>query len=71
MGYLFMGIFNFKRKPKAYPKQEWVGLTDKEKEEIWEYVRTNSWEDQFAPWYDRIFWAIEDKLKEKNTYYEN
>ena len=44
-----------------YPKQEWVGLTDEDKESFWtgDQMSLKEWDELYA--------AVEAKLKEKNT----
>ena len=44
-----------------YPKQEWVGLTDEEKNSFWKADQMTQKE------WDELFADIEAKLKEKNT----
>ena len=43
-------------------KREWVGLTENEIEEIARWADKNA-----APWYLGYAYAIEQKLKEKNS----
>jgi hypothetical protein len=44
-----------------YPKEEWVGLTDEDKENFWKADQMSQKE------WNELFSAIEAKLKEKNT----
>ena len=43
------------------PKRTWVGLTDKEKQEIYKQADEENWHDQ------PLLETVEAKLKEKNT----
>ncbi len=44
-------------KPEQEPRKEWVGLTDKERIEIWRQHGS----------YETLFKKVEIKLKDKNT----
>jgi len=49
------------------PKREWVGLTDKERDQIWDVIGNSDAHGDVDGWSGRnVMIAIEAKLKEKN-----
>jgi len=54
---LIFALRNELAKPEQEPRKEWVGLTDKERIEIWRQHGS----------YETLFKKVEIKLKDKNT----
>ena len=60
--------FMFPLKFSARPQREWVGLTDEERNHIWDVIGNSDAHGDVDGWSGRdVMAAIEAKLKEKNT----